>query len=145
MGRRTAVDTKDKSTDTKLPNDYNTRLALAKLAQLENDAERLRLANVKAQNEIAKTGGNLCYIHVAVTEFEGALRTFNEALNDVENTLTQKLVAAKTAERPRLVANEFNRLRTLLHGVDIKLSTTEETDAATAHDNAAVKRLKRGS
>lgn len=131
-----------KSVISKLPEDYDVRLAIAKLEQIENDAQRLRLANEKTQIDIDKTKENLCYISVAMNEFQSALANIGRILKDASSRMSQELDL--TPQQADKADKFFNSVLSMLSDIDIRLSSTDEVDAKLSHAGASEKKAKRG-
>lgn len=126
-----------------LPEDYAVRMQLAKLRECEENAERLYLQNVKQRMDNTKSGGNLCYMQVALDEMNEALTHIAEIIKEGAERLSQDLQA--TAEQSDILESFFNDLLSQLSQVEINLSTTTEVDAQLDHAGRAARMLKRGS
>lgn len=132
MGRHTKnpleVDAGDIAT---LPSDYAERLALARLKEVEQNAERLRLENVKKNIDIEKTSCNLCYIEYAESEINRALGPIANLVKNLDQILATRLnlSGAQTAIVQSVVDDVLRQISL----INIELKSTEEIDAENAH------------
>lgn len=132
-----------KKAPAELPEDYSVRYQLAKLNEVEQNAERLRLANVKQSLDLTKSQGNLCYIRVALDVFNGALESIGDTLRSASESLGQE-IHANTHQRA-IMDDFFDTLLDELVQIDLSIPTTSDTDAALDHATRAAREATRGA
>ena len=128
---------------TELPDNYQARYQMAKLREIEENVDRLRLDNVKKNLELTKSQGNLCYIRIAED-------TFNLALNAVASvikTAAERVAGEIGANPDQSVALQvfFDELLDELSTIEIHIPTTAQTDASLEHTGRAAKEQARGA
>lgn len=132
MGRHTKNPMEASEDDiATLPEDYAERLALARLKEVEQNAERLRLENVKKNIDIEKTSCNLCYIEYAEAEINRALGPIANLVKNLDQILATRLnlTGAQTAIVQSVVDDVLRQISL----INIELKSTEEVDAENAH------------
>ena len=120
-----------------LPDDYAIRLQLARLKEVEENAERLALDNKKKRLDIEKTNCNLCYIAAAETEINKVLGPIANFIKNLDQILTTRLNLSGT--QTAIVQDVVDDVLGQIAAIDIQLKSTEEIDAERAHVNAADK------
>lgn len=118
-------------TTAELPSDYAIRLQLARLKEVEENAERLALDNRKKRIDINKTNCNLVYLDVAEDTFQKALAPIANILKSLDQVLATRLNL--TGAQTEIVQEELNSILHQIAAIEIKLPSTEETDALKSH------------
>lgn len=120
-----------------LPDDYAIRLQLARLKEVEENAERLALDNKKKRLDIEKTNCNLCYLDTTEAEVNKVLGPIANLIKNLDQILTTRLnlSGAQTA----IVQDIVDDLMAQIAAIEIRIKCTEEIDAERAHVNAADK------
>ena len=122
---------------TALPKNYSERLAMAKLRETEENAERLRLSNVRSQIDIDRCSANLCYITTAEEQISTALASVASILKTSRQELESSLHL--NVSQCEVLADWYQSLMEALAAVDVKLESTEMTDARIAHTSLVEK------
>ncbi len=134
MGRHKDIDNQiasDMNATASLPEDYMIRLQLARLKEAEENAERLRLDNVKKHIDIEKTNCNLCYLDVAEAEVNKALGPIAALVKNLDQILATRLHL--TGAQTEIVQSVIDDILHQIAAIEITLKSTEEVDAERAH------------
>lgn len=121
------IDSKHKS----LPEDYAIRLQLARLKEVEENAERLALDNHKKRIDIEKTGCNLCYLDVAEDVLNKSLAPIANVLKSLDQILATRLNLS--GAQTEILQEEIDSILNQIAAINIHLPSTEETDAERSH------------
>lgn len=121
-------------TTAELPNDYAIRLQLARLKEVEENAERLALDNTRKRIDINKTNCNLCYLDVAEDTLNKSLAPIANILKSFDQILATRLHL--TGPQTEIVQEELNSILRQIAAINIHLPSTEETDAERSHASA---------
>lgn len=119
------------TTTAVLPEDYAVRLQLARLREVEENAERLSLDNKKKRIDINKTGCNLAYVDVAEDVLNKTLAPIANILKSLDQILATRLNL--TGKQTEIVQEELNSILRQISAIEIHIPSTEETDAANSH------------
>lgn len=132
------------TTTAVLPEDYAVRLQLARLREVEENAERLSLDNKKKRIDIEKTNCNLCYLDTTETAINKALGPIANIIKNLDQTLAVrlKLTGAQTA----IVQDILDDILQQISAINIDIKTTEEVDAERSHaSNLEKEKLKQAA
>lgn len=124
-----------------LPEDYAVRLQLARLREVEENAERLSLDNKKKRIDIEKTNCNLCYLDVAESEVNKALGPIANLVKSLDQILAVRLHLS--GEQTAIVQDVIDDILRQIAAIEIQLKSTEETDAERSHQSLTEKELRK--
>ena len=129
-------------TSAELPSDYAIRLQLARLREVEENAERLSLDNKKKRFDLDKTSANLAYVDVVETSINRALGPIANLIKNFDQILTARLNLS--GAQTEIVQDVIDDLLNQISAVDIHIETALETDARLSHAGTATReRLQR--
>lgn len=114
-----------------LPSDYAIRLQLARLREVEENAERLALDNKKKRIDINKTGCNLVYLDYAESEVNKVLAPIANIIKSLDQILATRLNL--TGQQTAIVQDVVDDVLKQIASIEIKLKSTEEIDAEKSH------------
>lgn len=122
---------------TTIPEDYAVRLQLARLKEVEENAERLALDNKKKRYELDKTAANLAYLDVAEASINAALGPIANLIRNFDQMLANRLHL--TGEQTAIVQDAIDDLLSQLAALNISIESTLETDARNSHEDSATR------
>lgn len=106
--------------------DYVNALAYSRLLKSNETARSLQIANDRAQLELDRSRGDLCYIATALDEFGGAVAGIMAVIRNLPTSLSLSL--RLTTEQQAILQSEINDLLSELSDIDITLTSSVETD-----------------
>lgn len=141
MARKTTKEIKAEDLQA-LPENYSIRFQMAKLREIEENVNRLKLDNVKKDLDLTKARGNLCYIKVAGDCFNSALAQIADVLKSAPSRITNEMrLSPSQAEE---LNTFFDDLLSDLAAIEIDIPTTTETDASLEKASKAAREQARG-
>lgn len=136
MAKSTKSDdkSKDKSKDKlkllELTPEYRNEMAVEKL-------RRLKLNNDHQQVDLNKKTGEICYIAVALQEFQGAISSVYSQIKNADERLCDLLKL--DIKQSELLHDFMNDILDNLADIDVNLSNTDVFDAANIKSGTARK------